>query len=154
MAAEATPPEAAAAGEVLQAVRDLPSTTLKPVDVDMAIREAIQMVRIRWREESPGLEKQIAIAASGEPVSRIQGTDTGLRDVLVNLLLNAGDALPGGGHIELVTESRDDRVWIRVTDNGGGMDEETLRRVFEPFFTTKADVGSGLGLTTAHRTIK
>ena len=136
-----------------QAVRDQPSVALEPVNVEMAIREAIQTARTLWREQPARLEKKIEIATHLKPVPPIQGTGAGLRDALVNLLLNAGDAMPHGGHIELATELSGDQVLIRVTDDGIGMGEDTLRKVFEPFFTTKSDVGSGLGLTTAHRTI-
>ena len=136
-----------------QAVRDHPGTALEEVDVESAIGEAIQTTRTLWREKSPGLEKKIEVATRLETVPAIQGTSAGLRDALVNLLLNAGDAMPQGGRLEIATAFCDNRVEISVTDDGVGMDEDILRKVFEPFFTTKADVGSGLGLTTAHRTI-
>jgi PAS domain S-box-containing protein len=79
--------------------------------------------------------------------------------VLINLALNARDAMPGGGHIRIGAEqpapcperlSGAPCVAVTVTDDGAGMDEETLARVFEPFFTTKHPAaGSGLGLAIA-----
>ncbi len=82
--------------------------------------------------------------------------ESALQDVMVNLLLNAHDAIEGNGNItvtaeKLVTnEEKDAQVRITVQDNGCGFDEETKDRAFEPFFTSKQDRGgSGLGLSMA-----
>jgi two-component system cell cycle sensor histidine kinase/response regulator CckA len=83
----------------------------------------------------------------------VRGTTTSLHDVVVNLLVNAVDALPEGGRIVVQTrESRGEAV-LGVRDTGVGMDGATRRRVFEPFFTTKPDVGTGLGLSTVYGTV-
>lgn len=72
-----------------------------------------------------------------------------LEQVLLNLVLNARDALPDGGRIEVEVAEADGRVRIRVRDDGTGMDEATLARVFEPYFTTKPEGGgTGIGLST------
>jgi signal transduction histidine kinase len=73
-----------------------------------------------------------------------------LQQVLLNLLINARQAVlahPTPRRIEVAAESDDDQIFLRVTDNGTGIDPEILPRIFEPFFTTKsAGQGSGLGL--------
>jgi signal transduction histidine kinase len=63
--------------------------------------------------------------------------------------------MPDGGTVTISTCLADDDGYatLTVSDTGIGMDKETQRRVFEPFFTTKADVGSGLGLSTAYNTV-
>jgi hypothetical protein len=79
-----------------------------------------------------------------------------LEQALLNLAVNARDAMPDGGELELRTELADDgrRVELRIHDTGTGMDEATRRRAFEPFFTTKPiGSGSGLGLATTYGTI-
>ena len=85
-------------------------------------------------------------------------TKFGMHNVLLNLLLNAADALTTtddvDGRITITTESFTSAVVIRVKDNGIGMSEDARRRVFEPFFTTKANVGTGLGLSTAYATVR
>jgi two-component system cell cycle sensor histidine kinase/response regulator CckA len=71
--------------------------------------------------------------------------------VVTNLVVNAFDAMPGGGKIELVVASEDGEVALTVRDDGVGMDADTLAHVFEPFFTTKeASQGAGLGLATVY----
>ena len=80
-----------------------------------------------------------------------------VQQILLNLVLNARDAMPNGGEITLTTRnctdaSRSSWVELSVADTGGGMDAETLERAFEPFFTTKKPGrGNGLGLATARR---
>jgi signal transduction histidine kinase len=69
-----------------------------------------------------------------------------LEQILVNLMLNARDAMPGGGQLEIHCWRNDDRLKISVRDNGLGMDAATRQQIFEPFFTTKRQSGTGLGL--------
>lgn len=83
----------------------------------------------------------------------IQGTDSGLYDLLVNLIFNAVDAMPSGGDITITSTQQDNTVRLTISDSGMGMDEQTRQRIFEPFFTTKADVGRGLGLATVYSTL-
>ncbi len=99
----------------------------------------------------------------------VAGDPGQLQQVLMNLLINAWQAMPGGGQITLSTrvvtlEDWQDPAWelkpgpyveLSVRDTGSGMDEETLDCLFEPFFTTKAPgQGTGLGLPSAYRIVK
>jgi signal transduction histidine kinase len=68
-----------------------------------------------------------------------------LNQVFMNLLVNAAQAIQSRGVIRIATGTKDDWVWIKISDNGCGIAQENLKRVFEPFFTTKP-VGSGTGL--------
>jgi two-component system sensor histidine kinase FlrB len=69
-----------------------------------------------------------------------------LRQAFINLLLNAFQAMPDGGKIEIGMERVGDDVQVIFSDTGTGMDEETAARLFEPFFSTK-DRGTGLGMS-------
>jgi nitrogen-specific signal transduction histidine kinase/CheY-like chemotaxis protein len=113
------------------------------------------------------IDKQIIIKheLSASP-SRIQGDPTQLQNAILNLALNARDAMPVGGELKFVTQNRmfseDDPaedlaegeyIQISVSDTGTGMDKETQQRLFEPFFTTK-EVGKGTGLPSVFGTVK
>ena len=69
-----------------------------------------------------------------------------LREALINLVLNAVDAMPEGGSITLETRHEQDWVLLSVTDTGTGIPPDARRRIFEPFFTTK-ESRTGLGLS-------
>jgi len=84
-----------------------------------------------------------------------------VQQIVLNLVLNARDAMPEGGQILLTTRNRPSQtetgefIELKVIDNGCGMDRETLSRLFEPFFTTKGPGrGNGLGLATVHGIVK
>ena len=83
-----------------------------------------------------------------------------MEQVLMNLATNARDAMPSGGTITIATFSQDtggygltpvaNRIALRVSDTGAGMDAETVNHIFEPSFTTKQERGAGLGLAIVH----
>jgi PAS domain S-box-containing protein len=110
--------------------------------------------------------KSIAIASRTAPgLSPVLGDRTQLQQVLVNLCVNARDAMPGGGRLSIIAENvrfdaEQDRmpetlsagayVCLRVEDSGEGISSEHMERIFEPFFTTKeVGKGTGLGLSTS-----
>ncbi|MGH3103067.1 MAG: ATP-binding protein [Gaiellaceae bacterium] len=85
-------------------------------------------------------------------VGRVEADPGQLEQVLVNLAINARDAMPGGGTLTIETASAPPgRVLLSVSDTGSGIDPETKKRIFEPFFTTKdMGKGTGLGLSTVY----
>ena len=94
---------------------------------------------------------------SGEPTVHV---DSGaIEQVILNIYLNARDAMPDGGIIHTqtkvkISDQNEPRVQIRITDNGPGVHPEILEKIFDPFFTTKAgQAGTGLGLSTSKRLI-
>jgi len=132
------------------AVRGEAEKEAVPVPVNQVIRDVIQTARPRWETEGDARGVGIEVATDLEEVPDIRGTGTGLHEILLNLLLNAVDAMAEGGVITICTQLVDKEVRLTVHDTGVGMNEGTRRRIFEPFFTTKMDVGSGLGLATVH----
>jgi len=123
------------------------------------INEAIESVLplIRRRAET----QNVAIAAELDPaVPRIMGDVNQLKQVFINILNNAIDAMPAGGRVHISTrEVRGNgtgpQVEIAFQDTGGGIPEDKLERIFDPFFTTKEDgKGTGLGLPISKRIVE
>ncbi|HJR45500.1 MAG TPA: PAS domain S-box protein [Actinomycetota bacterium] len=78
-----------------------------------------------------------------------------IEQVLLNLAVNARDAMPTGGTLEIAVAAEGDRASVSVTDSGTGMSEEVRRRAFEPFFTTKGPgTGTGLGLSMVYGVVE
>jgi CheY-like chemotaxis protein len=77
-----------------------------------------------------------------------------LREVLVNMVFNAVDAMPDGGHLTLAAYDIDESVVIMIADTGSGMPPEVKSRIFDPFFTTKGKAGMGLGLAVSFGIIR
>ncbi|MFH1570551.1 MAG: histidine kinase N-terminal 7TM domain-containing protein [Gemmatimonadota bacterium] len=125
----------------------------EPVDVAAAVEEAVQGSRPRWQDEAAAAGARIEVSTSAAAVPPVRATRSGLHDVLLNLIFNAVDAMPGGGAIAIRARAVAGQVELAVADTGTGMDEDTRQRLFEPFFTTKTDVGTGLGLATAYATV-
>jgi signal transduction histidine kinase len=85
----------------------------------------------------------------------IQADPGQIEQVVMNLAINARDAMPHGGTLTIATDASPDSVRIRIADTGVGMSEEVRSHMFEPFFTTKAiGKGSGLGLATVYGIVK
>jgi signal transduction histidine kinase len=86
----------------------------------------------------------------------VKGDPSGLRQVFMNLLVNAHQAIEGDGVIDVATEKYDDdTVSIAIRDSGCGMEENIIERIWEPFFTTKeVGTGTGLGLAITYNIIK
>lgn len=122
----------------------------QPISLNPLVQEVVEMTRPRWQDEAAARGIAIEVCTHLGEVPPIRGTESGVRDILVNLLSNAVDAMPAGGTIELTTQAAGQEVELTCRDAGIGMDEETQKRIFEPFFTTKAEIGSGLGLAAVH----
>ncbi|MBA2332862.1 MAG: hybrid sensor histidine kinase/response regulator, partial [Actinobacteria bacterium] len=101
--------------------------------------------------------EQIELAIELDPaLACVQADPDQLAQVVLNIVLNARDAMPTGGRLTISTMKAEGRqIAIRIADTGTGMDEETCGRIFEPFFTTKeTGQGTGLGLATAYGVVK
>ncbi len=110
------------------------------VDVDAVVREAVALVKIDRRAARVAIHDQLRGCA---PVRAIRDE---LLQVVLNLLFNAVEAMPGGGTIQAATFANNGSVCIAVKDSGPGIETAVRTRLFEPFFTTKQN-GTGLGLS-------
>lgn len=111
-----------------------------------ALKETLELTSHRWHNEAQGAGLQIDVVTNLAATAPISGSVSEIRQVLTNLVLNAVDAMPDGGTLNLRTYEVGSWVCVQLADTGTGMSEETRRRCFEPFFTTKGHAGTGLGL--------
>ncbi|HEY5724656.1 MAG TPA: ATP-binding protein, partial [Methylomirabilota bacterium] len=122
-----------------------------PVSLNQVVEETLESTESRWREEprSRGVvvEVRTALAPDLPPVG---GDPAELREALINLILNALDAMPEGGTLTLTTAAAGERVELFVEDTGTGMPEHIRQRVFDPFFTPTGPRGTGLGLSMTY----
>ena len=88
-----------------------------------------------------------------QPVPAITTDRDQLSQVMVNIILNAVDAMPNGGTLTIRSRTKDDSVVIEFEDTGVGIAEEDLGRVFDPFYTTK-EKGTGLGMAVSYSIIQ
>lgn len=109
------------------------------------VLEALRLPLEMLVRDEARLTIDIAVPAAGPP-ARVPLRPIEVEQILLNLCVNARDALQGQGHIEVRVDATPDEVLVEVRDDGCGMDEQQLVRAFEPFYTTKAS-GTGLGLT-------
>jgi PAS domain S-box-containing protein len=121
-------------------------TRFEEIDLNDTVREALQLFEPQIRGRDVKLQARLDPA---QP--RVRGHRGKLQQVLLNLLLNARDAVDDGGEIVVNSYRLDDRVMLEVADDGQGIAEEDLPRIFDPFFTTKGrGNGTGLGLSITY----
>jgi len=124
------------------------------VSVDQLLLDVSEITRPRWKDSAEAGGVHINLSVSNCSGAHVLGDESELRDVLVNMIFNAVDAMPAGGQLALAAEQRDEKVSITVRDTGSGMGSEVRSRVFDPFFTTKGVAGMGLGLSVSYGIIR
>jgi len=133
---------AAVTEEYLRYAR-LPKPQLVRADLNEAVRDLLDFVRPELTSAGSSLEQRLA-ADLPEVLA-----DVGqIRQLLLNLVRNAREAMPGGGAVFVGTRFADGDVFVEIRDSGPGIPPERLARIFDPFFTTK-ERGTGLGLALA-----
>ncbi len=125
-----------------------------PLDANEVIHGAIELASARLKDEAQAKGIQIEVQTIKNQIRPVMGNPTELREVLLNLIFNAIDAMPKGGTIVFRTGMENGSVWIEVKDNGIGMSESDRKRIFDPFFSTKGTQRSGLGLSVSHNIIQ
>jgi PAS domain S-box-containing protein len=118
----------------------------QPVDINVILDEILLLVRKQLQENS------IRISASlGQGLEKVYASKNQLRQVFLNMISNARDAMPEGGTLTIKTMSGRGNVLIEISDTGVGIREEHMDKIFDAFFTTKeATKGVGLGLSVCY----
>nr|MBA3515486.1 response regulator [Pyrinomonadaceae bacterium] len=132
--------------------RKAPSREFEPVSVADLLKDVSEMTRARW--ESRPASTAINFVLFADSQVSVMGDPVELREVLVNIIYNAVDAMPTGGEIRLGAQEVDDRIILKITDTGMGMKPEVKSRLFDPFFTTKGKAGTGMGLAVSFGIIR
>ncbi len=127
---------------------------LQLLNVNKTIEQVVMMTQPKWRDEARAKGINIQVTTKLETVSETMGNEASMREALTNLVFNAIDAMPRGGRIQLITSTEGNEILICVTDEGGGMDEQTRQRCFEPFYSTKGKAGTGLGLPMVYGVVR
>jgi two-component system, NtrC family, sensor kinase len=126
------------------------TTSFGAVNLNRVIQETLSLLEHQLEKAGVHLKTEFD---AGAPT--IQGNAGKLQQVFLNLFLNARDAMPGGGTLEVRTWSEGTRARIEVADGGSGIAPENLHRIYDPFFTTKAiRKGTGLGLSVSYGIIQ
>jgi PAS domain S-box-containing protein len=138
------------AAEIVRGVMGFAHTgpsTRKSADVNGLLEDVLRMA-------APQLRDGITIEPDLKDLPSVSCSSQELKQVFLNLVLNAGQAFENDGKIRITTEYVEDHVVVRVEDDGPGIASEILDRIFDPFFTTKTvGEGTGLGLGIAHQII-
>ncbi|MCP4268745.1 MAG: response regulator [Candidatus Brocadiaceae bacterium] len=120
-------------------------------DIRDLIIQSIDFTSPRWKNEAQANGIDYQINKDGmKSVSSIMCNPSELREVFINIINNALDAMPDGGNISFSTWSGENTVFVSIADTGAGMSEETKRCIFDHFFTTKKALGTGLGMSLAY----
>jgi PAS domain S-box-containing protein len=130
--------------------RQLPGEGRTEVCVVELLRDAVEITRTRWENDARARGLRYDVTVEGDRALHTHGNASELREVFVNLVVNAIDAMPAGGRLDISCRRRGERLCLLFTDIGTGMDEGTRVRIFEPFFTTKGVHGTGLGLFVSY----
>jgi signal transduction histidine kinase/ActR/RegA family two-component response regulator len=124
------------------------------VDMGQLLLDVGEITRPRWKDWAEANNVHISLDLQVHCTALIMGDESELREVLVNMVFNAVDAMPRGGRLTLAVEEAGDVVNVFVRDTGIGMQEDVRLRVFDPFFTTKGKAGMGLGLAVSYGIIR
>lgn len=121
----------------------------KSFDLYETLEETLNAISL---DQSISKNVNVAFQPAGEKCE-IHGNKEKIKQVFWNLLLNAHQAMPGGGTLEIRVSPKEDKAQIEISDTGPGIPEEIINKIFDPFFTTRAK-GTGLGLSLVHKIIE
>jgi len=125
----------------------MPAPEMQPVDLNQLVDETVKLFEPQFAQA--GINGRTDLDPA---LPRVSADPEQMARVLRNLVLNAIDAMPGGGQLTIRTRAEDGRVRLEVSDTGQGLTTEECERLFTPYYTTKTH-GSGLGLAIVQSVI-
>jgi signal transduction histidine kinase len=121
---------------------------LEEFDISAPLKEVLAFCKVDLATRGITVEERV------DESGKVMADKDKLKQVFLNLIKNAGEAMPNGGRVTVETRKENGRIYVFVTDTGMGIKPEHTGKVFEPFFTTKGVKGFGLGLTVTYGIIK
>jgi signal transduction histidine kinase/DNA-binding response OmpR family regulator len=129
----------------LRTTKDFSEVNIKDI-----INDVVKMTESKWSGESNIPKITLRIDTDSMEIPIVEGNASELREVFIDILFNAVDAMSKGGELTIQAKSGGKSVFVTFFDTGEGMSEETKKRVFDPFFTTKGSKGTGRGMSVAY----
>ncbi len=141
-------------------------------DINILVKESIEFTKPRWKNMAQADAIEYHVDAVIREIPPILCSPAAIREIFINIINNALDAMPDGGTITMATrcvrskepgaeskeentsELKGDLIEITIADTGKGMPEEVMKSVFDPFFTTRRPEGTGLGMSIVYSAIK
>ena len=128
-----------------------PGTVL---DLGALAAEVVEMMRPAWEDAAQAQGRKIEVRLEPTAGAFVVGSAPEIREVLANIFLNAIQAMPSGGTIDISTGCSKTSSWVKIADTGVGMAEDVRRRIFDPFFSTRGVEGTGLGMSVAYGIVR
>jgi len=137
--------------------RQQPAERRVALEIAPLVADVVAITRPRWKDDADRQGVSIQVVTHLANLPRVLGEAADLREALLNLVLNAVDAMPAGGTLTITGQAVPGPLaWVDITvsDTGTGMPEEVRQRAIDPFFTTKGVRGTGLGLSVVYATVE
>ncbi len=126
------------------------ATEFTEINLNAVVEEVLTLVAHPFKTAQVQVNRNLQVE-----LPAVLGSTNKLQQVFLNLFLNARDAMPSGGIVEIRTSAHNGSVEVEIIDSGAGISRENLNRIFDPFFTTKSSGrGTGLGLSVSYGIVK
>jgi two-component system cell cycle sensor histidine kinase/response regulator CckA len=145
-------------GEIIRRLKDFTLTGFSDSDakdsfnLSELVWEAVELTTPLWKNLPDARKIEVHQAMTKDCL--VKGKPSEIYEVMVNLIINAVEAMPKGGSLSISTWTQDGQVFLKVADTGVGIPADNLECLFQPFFTTKGLKSSGLGLSSSYGIIK
>ena len=135
-------------GQLLELARPI-SVKKQHIELQALLEDSIKLIQDR------ATVKGISVQTTYDAFNSVWGDPDRINQILLNIYLNAIDSMESGGELNVVvsSNSKDNQIYIKISDTGCGISPEHLSRIFDPYFTTKS-TGTGLGLAIAHNIVE
>ena len=120
------------------------------VDLNEVINSTLEFTKVKWQDEAVSKGIKISVTKELDSLAPVSGNPSELREVFINLINNAIDALPEGGTIKVKTFMDNGNVVGVIEDTGIGIPKDVQDKIFDPFFTTKGVQSTGLGMSVSY----